>query len=130
MARKDSTWDNQQRAERGARVQAMKESLGLTVIELAAELNRVAAQLGLPQRWTGPKVTKMGQGFQKTLVEDIVVLSTFDPEQRGLWWWAFGRDEASMKRGHDRAGKYPPPKPADAALYQSVPQRSKRKRSG
>lgn len=104
MAHTAENWDDEQRVERGARLAQLRESLGLTVLELADELNRVAAHLGVPQRWTGPKVAKIAKGLQSPTVDDVAVLAAYDPEQRGTFWWAFGRDEPKPSKQPDRKG--------------------------
>ena len=76
--------------------------MGFTVLELADELNRVAAQLGVPERWSGAKVSKLAKGLQSPTVEDVAVLAAYDPQQRGMFWWAFGREEPKELRRADR----------------------------
>ena len=81
-----------ERAERGKRLAALREEQSLTVVELAKRLNLAAADLGLPQRWTGPKVSKIEVGGQDFTVEDVAVLDRYDPQRRGWFWWYFGRE--------------------------------------
>lgn len=81
-----------ERAERGRRLAALREEQSLTVVELAKRLNVAAGDLGLPQRWTGPKVSKIEVGGQDFTIEDVAVLDRYDPQRRGWFWWYFGRE--------------------------------------
>jgi hypothetical protein len=80
---------------RGERVQQIKDAVEakerreLTVEEFAARLNAKAKQLGLEERWSGPRFSKMVHG-QEPALEDAAVLLAIDPDG-GTWeWLVFG----------------------------------------
>jgi len=102
MARTSDPDDTSRRVASGLRVAALRKATAMTVLDFAVELNAVARQLGLPERWTGPKVSKIETGTQNLIVEDVAVLAAYDPEQRGTFWWAFGREEPKESKSAKR----------------------------
>lgn len=108
--------------ERGRRLAEIRDRLGLTQYEMVDPLNAKARALGLPEVYRYYTVARMEGGVIS--FEDAAVYLALDPEQRSWDWFVFGKEK--------RAGKHPPPKPADPSLYIAVPPRRerKRKRSG
>lgn len=99
-------------AERGKRLRTIRESLGLSQYDLAPLLNEMAARLGLPANYRYYTVSRAEAGTIS--FEDAAVWLAIDPARHSWEWFVFGEAGA-------RAGKHPPPKPADASLYQPVP---------
>lgn len=92
---------------RGERVQFIKDAVEkrehaqLTVVQIADRLNDVAADLGLEQRWNGPRFSKMVHG-QEPALEDAACLVQLDPEERGWDWLVFGRRTRAKKETKER----------------------------
>lgn len=80
------------KVSRGLRLKALRERREMTVLALAAELNTVAETLGVPAIWSGPRITKMEQGGQNYSIEDVAVLSLYEPSHSWVWW-AYGVEQ-------------------------------------
>ena len=104
-------------AERGKRLRTIRESLGLSQYDLAPLLNEMAARLGLPANYRYYTVSRNESGTIG--FEDAAVWLAIDPGHHSWDWFVFGEREA-------KAAKHPPPKPADASLYQPVPKPQRR----
>ena len=95
---------------RGERVQEIKEAIDaregreITVDEMAAKLNAVARGLGLEERWSGPRFSKMVHG-QEPALEDAAILIATDPQRRGWDWLVFGEAKARRRQHEPRERK-------------------------
>lgn len=87
-----------QRAERGARVANVREALALTGEEFAKRLNAAAKARGLRATYDKGKVSRMESGSRKLTAEEIAIVATLDPKERGVDWLVFGDVPAEEKR--------------------------------
>lgn len=104
---------------RGARVLRLREARDLTVLDFAAELNAVAKLYGLPQVWTGPRVTKIEKGGQNLAIEDVAVLEVYD-RARSWFWWAFGVEKPHIALPGERPDDIEEPLAADSLPLRAV----------
>ena len=81
-----------QRVERAGRIAKIRARLGLTGDEFAAEMTKVARQMGLQSKFDKSKVSRLESGDKKTLTaEELTILTALDPDQRGPVWLLSGR---------------------------------------
>ena len=92
------------RVSRGRRVQAIQEACGFGTgksadnVGFTQRLNEASRQAGFGEYWTKERLSKIRSGVQDLTIEDVTVLASLDPEQRGEPWVAHG---VAVKKGED-----------------------------
>jgi len=112
-----------QRIRRGERVLAVREALGINGDEFAELLRRHLLAYGIDRKYDKAKVSRMESGRRDLLAEELAVIASVDPEQRGMLWLIFG--EAA--RG-DATKHFPKPHRGQASAAR--PARSRRRGGG
>ncbi len=82
--------------ERGRRVRAIREALGLTQDAIVGELNDTAKRMGLPATYRYYTVSRMESG--SIGFEDAAVWIALDPEGRDWEWFVFGTTRKTVLR--------------------------------
>lgn len=91
------------RAERGACVREIREALGLTGEQFAAELAKAGKSYGLKLRYDSAKISRLELGGRKISAEEAAILAELDKEGRGVAWLVFG--DVAKKAGAGRFKK-------------------------
>lgn len=78
------------RVEQGARVRQVREALGMTGDEFAAELTKWSRLFGVGTGYEKGKVSKIESGSRKLTIEEAAIISAIDRDERGAAWLIFG----------------------------------------
>lgn len=103
------SYSRRKRAE-GDRVKAVRDALGLKQPEFAVRLTEEAQRRGLTWvRYDFSIISKLENGSRRLSLDDVLVLSCVDREERGMLWIGWGDDAKPKLVAKPVRGRVVPP---------------------
>lgn len=92
-------------AERGDRISAIREAMGLGGEEFAVAVNKAGAALGFELGYEKSKVSRLESGkVTYFTAEEAVAIATIDPAKRGIEWLVLGPKKRASEPRERKVG--------------------------